>query len=503
MANQGTASVYRCVNQSQSYESTVTNGLTKLLNASSAHHQYFTGTSNMFVRLPATNLLVLGMAYRIVNLSSGTVTVRTSANSTITTVSTSQSLIFTCVSISANLPSSWQYLASSFDATLGGDVVGLASDNTIERINTQPINASNSSSRIMIGYTGTPPASSFTVGVGYQTFDALSDTAESNTAIGHQSLSSVTTGERNSAFGYQVLQNLTTADLNTAVGYQALQSNVTGNSTAFGYRALRNNTSGTNTACGYQAMLNHSTSDRTTAVGNHALEGTATVSISDTVAVGHEAMQNISGSANLNVAVGTSTLNGANPSAAVAIGYRALESSDGTNIVAIGSNALASSDILTATAVGVNAGSSLAAAAVPNTLIGGYSGAGEPVNGTNSDYIVLSDTVGAPKLVVAPFVTSIHNKPLVINSATRTQDLEDSHLVFTTTNCTLTLLAPSSNLGRVLHVSNISANSVVSASSNVVPMGSTTPGTAILTAVAGRYAVLQSDGTNWIVIMSN
>ena len=79
----------------------------------------------------------------------------------------------------------------------------------------------------------------------------------------------------------------------------------------------------------------------------------------------------------------------------------------------------------------------------------------------------------------------------------------DSSLIITTTSCTITLLAASSYTGRILYVKNVTANSLTSASSNVVPLGSTTAGTAILAATAGKFAMLQSDGTNWITMMAN
>ena len=93
--------------------------------------------------------------------------------------------------------------------------------------------------------------------------------------------------------------------------------------------------------------------------------------------------------------------------------------------------------------------------------------------------------------------------PSTINAGTYSMLAADSSLIFTTTNCTLTLLSAASYSGRILYVKNITANSVVSASSNVAPIGSATLGTAILAATAGKFAMLQSDGTNWIVMSAN
>jgi hypothetical protein len=63
---------------------------------------------------------------------------------------------------------------------------------------------------------------------------------------------------------------------------------------------------------------------------------------------------------------------------------------------------------------------------------------------------------------------------------------------------TLTLPTPADNTGRVLFVSTIQAQTVVSASLNVVPREGGLAGTAILPATAGAWAMLVCDGTNWI-----
>lgn len=66
-------------------------------------------------------------------------------------------------------------------------------------------------------------------------------------------------------------------------------------------------------------------------------------------------------------------------------------------------------------------------------------------------------------------------------------------------SCTVTLPTASTNTGRVLHFQNYQAQTLVSASSNVVPLAGGSAGTAILEAVAGANATLVSDGTNWIM----
>ena len=68
--------------------------------------------------------------------------------------------------------------------------------------------------------------------------------------------------------------------------------------------------------------------------------------------------------------------------------------------------------------------------------------------------------------------------------------------------CTVTLPAASSWGGRTVGFKNLQAQTLVSASSNVAPIGSATLGTAILPASVGAWATLVSDGTNWVVMAS-
>ena len=66
-------------------------------------------------------------------------------------------------------------------------------------------------------------------------------------------------------------------------------------------------------------------------------------------------------------------------------------------------------------------------------------------------------------------------------------------------SCTATLPTASANTGRVLYFQNYQAQTLVSASSNVVPLVGGAAGTAILAAVAGDTTTLVSDGSNWIM----
>jgi hypothetical protein len=72
----------------------------------------------------------------------------------------------------------------------------------------------------------------------------------------------------------------------------------------------------------------------------------------------------------------------------------------------------------------------------------------------------------------------------------------------TGSTCTVTLPAASSWSGRSVMFTNYQAQTLISASSNVVPLGGGSAGTAILLGVVGNWATLVSDGTNWIIMQA-
>ena len=68
--------------------------------------------------------------------------------------------------------------------------------------------------------------------------------------------------------------------------------------------------------------------------------------------------------------------------------------------------------------------------------------------------------------------------------------------------CTVTLPTASAWSGRELTFKNLQAQTLVSASSNVVLIDGTVAGTAILLAVVGNWATMVSDGTNWVIMQA-
>jgi hypothetical protein len=102
---------------------------------------------------------------------------------------------------------------------------------------------------------------------------------------------------------------------------------------------------------------------------------------------------------------------------------------------------------------------------------------------------VLATASGAPVTKTANFTVANGETWLINNKSGST--------------CTVTLPTPSTNTGRTLTFKNMQAQTLVSASSNVVPLDSTSAGTAILLDVIGNWATLVSDGTNWVIMQAS
>lgn len=98
---------------------------------------------------------------------------------------------------------------------------------------------------------------------------------------------------------------------------------------------------------------------------------------------------------------------------------------------------------------------------------------------------VISGAGGAPVTKTANFTVAAGETWLINNKSG--------------SSCTVTLPSASTNTGRVLHFQNYQAQTLVSVSSNVVPLAGGSATTAILEAVAGANATLVSDGTNWVM----
>jgi hypothetical protein len=77
-------------------------------------------------------------------------------------------------------------------------------------------------------------------------------------------------------------------------------------------------------------------------------------------------------------------------------------------------------------------------------------------------------------------------------------DTENWIIINKSSLCSVTLPAASSYPGREIMFKSITANGADSASSNVVPLGTATPGTTLLSTNDGAFCTIVSDGTDWI-----
>ena len=133
---------------------------------------------------------------------------------------------------------------------------------------------------------------------------------------------------------------------------------------------------------------------------------------------------------------------------------------------------------------GTSSGGATPALTLSTSITGILKGNGTAISAAvaNTDYM----GVGAPVTKTADFTVANGEIWYINNKSGST--------------CTVTLPAASSWTGRTLTFKNMQAQTLVSASSNVVPIDSTSAGTAILLAVVGNWATMVSDGTNWIIM---
>jgi hypothetical protein len=107
-------------------------------------------------------------------------------------------------------------------------------------------------------------------------------------------------------------------------------------------------------------------------------------------------------------------------------------------------------------------------------------------------------------LVPTPAAGLITKVPTRLAATPAVMDITDSSIIDDVAGTTvITLLTAANYAGRWLYIKSTTSGAVNSASSNVIPLTSTTPGTAILAASPGKWAILQFDGTNWQIMAAN
>lgn len=120
------------------------------------------------------------------------------------------------------------------------------------------------------------------------------------------------------------------------------------------------------------------------------------------------------------------------------------------------------------------------------TITGVLKGNGTAISAATKDVDYIAPS--APVTKTADFTVAVGETWLINNKSGST--------------CTVTLPSATTYPGRYLTFQNNQDQSLVSASSNVIPQGGGAAGTAILTNVSGNWATLVSNGTNWVIMQA-
>jgi hypothetical protein len=144
------------------------------------------------------------------------------------------------------------------------------------------------------------------------------------------------------------------------------------------------------------------------------------------------------------------------------------------------------------TVSGASSTGSISATSITASTTLGVTGQTTLVNATASGIVSITGNFGrgAPVTKTADFTVAATENFLINNKSGST--------------CTVTLPNATTYPGREITIKTIQAQTVISASSNVVSLDGTSTSTAILSGTAGKWATLVSSGsTNWIIMASN
>jgi hypothetical protein len=309
-----------------------------------------------------------------------------------------------------------------------------------------------------------------------------------NMAVGSGALKSLTTGERNMAVGYYAMAYSTTAERNLAIGRYALGLNNGNLNLAIGSVAAYCNTNGNeNVAVGVFSYYNSTTGNGNTAIGFAALSrydipvtyyNNGSTGDYNTAIGAYSSWDNTTGDGNttLGYNAGYNISSGSNN---IAIGYNSGNS--GTNNLATGSNNIIVGYNAAATSTSVSNQVTIGDSNISNFRIPGIG-----VDATDDRFKTTGHYAGSSPVTITADHTVADSTFWLINNKTGS-------------TCTLTLPSAATWPGRILRVKNWQSYTVVSASSNVIPSGGGSAGTAILTSDVGGFATLVSDGSNWII----
>lgn len=151
------------------YTTTATAAGSTTLTNTSSYLQFFTGTSTQTIVMPVTSTLALGWEYRIINNSTGNLTVNSSGGNLIATVLPSTGIVLTCVLTSGTTAESWDFSFTDYGSNTGtGSVVLSTSPTLVTPALGTPTsgNLSNCTNvSLTLGVTGTLPVANGGTGV--------------------------------------------------------------------------------------------------------------------------------------------------------------------------------------------------------------------------------------------------------------------------------------------------------------------------------------------------
>jgi hypothetical protein len=334
------------------YTSIETASGTTTLTTTSSNYQIFTGTLNQKVKLPATNTLVLGQTYHIVNnTTAGTLTVitnQTSPEVNVITIPAGSTAMVTCISIAGfHALTEWEYGLTDFSTSTGtGSVV----------LGTSPVFATS----IDGGATFNAFASSTTLNIG---------------------ASSGTTSVLGTTIG---LSNATTLNINGAS--PTLASTSTGTLTLFNTNLTTVNAFGVvTTFSALNNVTNFTLGGGTAATGTYNLFGKAVVSTSILNLWNGAIGTTISSTAN----IATNTITGTTASSTVNIATGANSATSGITNVNIGTGAL-SGGATSTIQIGSTSNTASIRLNVPTGTTVGTAGAGTALPATPVGYMTVN-----------------------------------------------------------------------------------------------------------------
>jgi hypothetical protein len=103
------ASTLSAVNISTTYTANTTTAGTTTLTVNSTGIQNFTGSTTQTVLLPVTSTLIAGWRFKILNNSTGSITIQSSGGNAIATLTNLQGINVFCILTSGTTAASWNW----------------------------------------------------------------------------------------------------------------------------------------------------------------------------------------------------------------------------------------------------------------------------------------------------------------------------------------------------------------------------------------------------------